>query len=571
MKRMFHALIVMVMFSVVVFHGPLTATATGFSAKPPVKVVVVSGTNYEMGVQYGEQAAELIAVNRDVTWNLLDTRVTAYPGGPPLGREVVLKDIQVWTYYLEKYDPQLKEWLLGISKGCNNKGFEVSYVDLMAIMVLPQEVWARPQMPYPDEAQVASYTPSKSPVLWARERANTQAVASCTAFAATGSATPGGVPMVSLTLGFFSEITQYIILVAFPSDGERFINLTMAGKVTNNTGMNSRYAWVMTAAVTDPRTPCTSSWGVPSEAYHHYLQQYCKSPADAVEYLNRTPKGGVTGIFLFADKTGDVFAYECSYCGCVAREPGDLGEKDFVATSNNYNSPAMIPYRIPAEWFPDTYVRYDTIFMELSSAPGGTIGMDFAKAAWLSNDWYDAKEDEWYTVPVPNDPSDYNTCNVPGNNCEGGESQVIQFPAQKTAYLQPGGPHGTAIQYYWPEDPKPTGEYTKWQLRNSIDKVASAASDDTLKMIQIAWDSLKDKADTLDSENRHTLKQLLIQASQAWWRGEMEQESAERSRPGHHGNSKKTQMVRWSAALTDYATAQIYSQMVTTKLKGLGE
>jgi len=565
MRRMFHALVVLVMFSVVIFHGPLGAAASGTSATPPIRVVAVSGTNYEMGVQYGEQAAELIAVNRDVTWNLLDTRVTAYPGGPPLGREVVLKDIQVWTYYFEKYDPQLKDWLRGISKGCKNKGFKVSYVDLVAIMVLPQEVWARPQMPYPAETHVAGYAPSKSSLLSAKERTNTQAVSSCTAFAATDSATPGGAPMVSLTLGFFSEITQYVILVAFPTDGERFVNLTMAGKVTNNTGMNSKYAWVMTAAVTDPRTPCASNWGVPSEAYHHYLQQYCKSPAEAVEYLNKTPKGGVTGIFLFADKSGDVFAYECSYCGCVTRRPGDLGEKDFVATSNNYNSPDMIPYRIPAEWFPDTYVRYDTILEELSSAPGGTIGVDFAKAAWLSNNWYDGKE--WHTVPVPNDPSDANICNVPGNNCEGGESQVIQFPAQKTTYLQSGGPHGTAIQYYWPDDPKPTGEYMKWQLLGSIQKVASAASDDAWEMIEAAWRAFWHKAYQLDPATRKELLGLLNQATQAWLKGRMEEASAQHANHGYHRDNKKREMVPWSAALTDYATAQLYSQMVTTKLK----
>jgi hypothetical protein len=271
----------------------------------------------------------------------------------------------------------------------------------------------------------------------------------------------------------------------------------------------------------------------------------------------------VTGIFLFADKSGDVFAYECSYCGCVTRRPGDLGEKDFVATTNNYNSPDMIPYRIPADWFPDTYIRYATIFEELSSAPSGTIGVDFAKAAWLSNNWYDANT--WHTVPVPNDPSDLNTCNVPGNNCEGGESQVIQFPAQKTAYLQSGGPHGTTIQYYWPEDPKPTGEYTKWQLRNSIDKVASAASDDAWEMIDAARDTFGHKARRLDPATRKQLMDLLNQATQAWWKGRMEEASAQQT-VHHKGGNKKTEMILWSAALTDYATAQLYSQMVTTKL-----
>jgi hypothetical protein len=566
MRRMFHALVVLVMFSVVIFHGPLGAAASWTSATTPLQVVVVSGSNYEMGVQYAEQAAELIVANRDVTWQLLDTQVTAYPGGPPLGREVILKDIQVWTYYLEKYDPALKDWLRGISKGCKNKGFEVSYVDLVAIMVLPQEVWARPQMPYPAETNVTAFVSSKGSRLSARGRTSTQAVSSCTAFAATGSATQGGVPMVSLTLGFLSDIKHYVILVAFPTDGERFVNLTVAGKVTNNTGMNSKYAWVMTAAVTHPFLACASSWGVPSEVYHHYLQQYCKSPADAVKYVDETPRGGVTGIFLFADRSGDVFAYEVGSCDTAMRKPGDLGETDFVATTNNYNSSAMAPYAIPADWFPDTYIRYDTIFEELSSAPSGTIGVDFAKAAWFSNDWYDAETKTWHTVPVPNDPSDDNTCNVPGNNCEGGESQVIQFPAQKTAYLQSGGPQGTTIQYYWPDDPKPTGEYTKWQLRHSIDEVASAASDDALEMLETALNSFKYKARSLDPQTRNSLKRLLMQAREAWREGRIAEKSAERAAFGHNRHHKGAQMALWGAAYTSYATAQLYSQMVTTKL-----
>jgi hypothetical protein len=578
MKRMFRILVVLVVSSVAVFHGPLGAVASETSATPPIKVVMVSGTNYEMGVQYGEQAAELIAANREATWNLLDTRVTDN-SGTPLGRSVILKDIEVWTYYLEKYNPKLKDWLVGISEGCKNKGFEVSYVDLVAIMVLPQEVWARPQMPYPAETNVTAFAPGKGAMLSAKGRTNTQPMSSCSAFAATGSATQGGVPMVSLTLGFLSEIKQYVILVAFPADGERFVNLTMAGKITNNTGMNRRYAWIMTAAVTDPRD-CPSSWGVPSEVYHHYLQQYCKSPAEAVSYLESTPRGGVTGIFLFADRSGDVFVYETGGCASAVRRPGKLGETDFVISTNHYNDPSMIEYNIKDfeeevlgfSVFPDTYPRYETVWQKLlPQALAGQVDLDFAKALWLSNNWYDVTTNIWHTVPVPNDPSDLNTCNVPGNNCEGGESQVVQFPAQRTAYLQSGGPHGTSIQYYWPDDPKPTGEYTKWQLRDSIHEVAETASNDALKMIETAWDSFMDKADTLDRETRRQLKRLLIQATQAWWKGRMEEVSAEKIVPGRRGNGQKAKMARWSAACTNYATAQLYSQMVTTKLNRLGE
>jgi hypothetical protein len=564
---MFHALVVLVMFSVVVFHGPLGAVASGTSTRPPIKVVVVSGTNYEMGVQYGEQAAELIAANRDVTNELLSTRVCYdYPVCQmPVPPDVVAKDIQVWTYYLEKYDPQLKEWLLGISKGCKNKRFEVSYADLIALMVLPQEIWARPAGSYPAETGVVASLPNKGSNLLAKGRTDIRPVASCTSFAATGSATEGHEPMVSLTTGFIPEIKQFVVLFAFPTEGQRFVNLTMAGRVSTNTGMNSKFAWVMTAAVNAPWLPCASSWGVTSEVYFHYLQQYARSPAEAMKYLDETPKGGVTGNFLFADRSG-VFVYEVGPCDSAIRKPGDLGEKDFVVQTNNYNSPKMSPYNLGAPYFTDTFVRYDTAFKKLSLAPRGTLGLDFAKALWTANDWYDASTDTWHTVPVPNDPSDFNTCNVPGNQCEGGEGQVIQFPARRTAYLQSGGPHGISIQYYWPDDPKPTGEYTKWQLLGSVEKVAGAASDDAWGMIDAAWDAFGNKARRLDPATRKQLMDLLNQATQAWWKGRLEEASAQKADHGHHRDNKKTEMVLWSAALTDYATAQLYSQMVATKL-----
>jgi hypothetical protein len=562
------------MFSVVIFHGPLGAAASWTPATPPIKVVVVSGTNYEMGVQYGEQAAELIAVNRDVVWNILDTQVVDPDTGLPLGRSVIQKDIQVWTYYQKKYDPGLTEWFLGISKGCKNKGFEVSYADLVALMVYPQEVWARPAMPYPPETGVVAVAPSKSSTLLAAAHTDTRPRSSCTAFAATGTATPGGVPMVSITGGAMLEVVSYVILIAFPTRGERFVALTDAGRIANNVGMNSKFGWVMPAAVNAPWPPCASSWGVTSEVYFHYLMQYPKSAKEAVEYLDNTPKGGVTGLFLFADHSGEVFIYEGGICGSAIRKPGDLGEnKDFVVSTNHYNSPEMAPYNLPAEWFPDTRVRYATALKKLSSAQTGTVGVGFAKTLWAANDWYDASTDTWNTV-VPNDFSEVDptngtpyVCYVPGNLCEGGEYQIIQLPAQKTAYLQLGVPQGTSIQYYWPDDPKPTGEYTKWQLRESIPKVASAASDDAWEMIEAAWDAFWHKARSLDQNERGQLRSLLNHATQAWWKGRMEEASVQHAVHGHRGGNKKTEMVLWSAALTDYATAQLYSQMVNTKLK----
>lgn len=576
MKRTFRIFLLMVVFGIVFIHGSLFAFA-----EAPIRVVVVSGNNYEMGVQYGEQAAELIAVNRDVVWNILETKVVD-GNYEPLDRSVIEKDIQVWTYYQKKYNPGMTEWFNGISQGCKNKGFDVTYTDLVALMAYPQEVWARPGMPYPPETGVVAAAQSKRSTSLAGVRNDIWPKSSCTAFAATGTAT-GGVPMVSITGGAMLEVTKYVILIAFPKLGNRFVALTDAGRIANNVGMSNKFGWVMPATVTDPRD-CPSSWGVTSEVYFHYLMQYSKSPKEAVKYLDKTPKGGVTGLFLFADKSGKTFIYEGGSCASAIRKPGDLGEnKDFIVSSNHFNHPSMTEYNLKDfadevvgfPLFPDTYPRYDTAFKKLSSALAGTVDVNFAKALWAANDWYEASTDTWHAV-VPNDFSEIDptngtpyVCYVPGNLCEGGEYQIIQLPAQKTAYLQLGVPQGTSIQNYWPDDPKPTGEYTKWQLQATIPKVADAASDDAWYMLKTAWLTFWDGAHFLDDDTQNELLRLLNEATHAWWKGKTGEASAQQAFKSHQKDNKKTEMVLWSTVLTDYATAQLYAQMVSTKLGNL--
>jgi len=107
------------------------------------QVVVVSGTNYEMGEQYGRQAAHSIHHNLALFKSTLHQI---------FGKETVANDIKVWAYYIEKHNPALKDWLEGISAGCREAKRSISYIDLVLITVFWSESWARPNTPYPEEA-----------------------------------------------------------------------------------------------------------------------------------------------------------------------------------------------------------------------------------------------------------------------------------------------------------------------------------------------------------------------------------------------------------------------------------
>ena len=92
--------------------------------------------------------------------------------------------------------------------------------------------------------------------------------------------------------------------------------------------------------------------------------------------------------------------------------------------------------------------------------------------------------------------------------------------------------------------------------------MVEAASDDALEMIEAAMDSLK-KAGALDTATQQSLTSLLTQATVAWSKGKAEEESAEHTAFDCDG---KAQMALWGGAYTDYATAQLYAQMVTAQL-----
>jgi predicted choloylglycine hydrolase len=548
-KSMFSVFVLMVGLWLMVFQVPgVSYTA---STSPPVnvtgtpQVVVVSGSNYEMGVQYGEQAAALIYANKQIVNQRLVEQ---------FGAQTVENDIKVWTYYLEKYDPELKDWLRGISIGCLRKRFRVSYADLVANMVLPQELWARPEGPYPPETRVKAASTSVI----------SQAVASaenskpyCQSFGATKTATKDNKPLVSIAAGMDFEVINHVILMAFPTDGYPFIAFPVAGRIANNQGMNSKYAWVMPAA-----PAIESIWGVTSEVYFHYLLQYAASPAEAQQYLDSTPRGGVTGNFIFADPTGNLYAYEANGQKAAARKPGDLGEKDFVIMGNDFVGPSMKDQNWPDVWAASYNKtmrdRYETVFeWLLPAAERSMIDVDFVKAVWNTPDWYDSVTKEWHY----NDPlSD----SVPVN-AGGPMHQHIYFPADKIAYIQFGNPLGVGAN--WPANS--TGEYTKWQLKNSPAEVASAAENDAFSMYTAAsglFNKMSNAGD-LDYNTSQSLKAKLNEAMLAWSDGIDREAFAYYA--ASNGGTERVQMALWSDALTNYAKTQLYAQMVTTALNAL--
>jgi len=494
------------------------------------QVVFVSGTNYEMGVQYGMQAANAIVHNVALFKSRLFSK---------LGSEIVKKDMMVWDWYLRRYDPGYVDWLRGIIDGCRLKGYTVSYLDLIALMVYPTEFWARPKAPYPAETRVAKneiiYSPPSQDYYHA-----------CTTFAAAGRKTPDGKPIHAITSMSPIETMDNIILLAFPKEGASFVCQTYAGRVCGNYGMNSKgFSWTMTAIMSD-----NPVWGMPPEVYFHYLSQMVGSVEEALSYLKATPKGGVTGGFILVDRSGNMVVYEGNADKFELAKPGDRGESDqFIVQTNHLIHPSLKP--LNPKWLPviGTYARYDTIFKLLQDAAPGSVNFEFCKEFFALEDWYDAEKGVWHR-------------NQPGarevSNSHTSITQGVFLPADLIAYLQTGTPCGIGLPAY------ATGEYVKIKLDDDPQKVIEQMDTETINLYWEVRDSLKRELNAkaayltpaLVSDIRAKLDQAFLAYSIAM----------DRAAFATLTKDMRKRNALWAEAMTNYAKAQLYAQMAKTVL-----
>lgn len=502
------------------------------------QVIVVSGSNEEMGYQYGTQAADLIFRNI----NLLKSKVVAQ-----YGEALTKSDMQVWSYYADKHDPGLRGWFEGIQRGLKDSGYTVDYLDVLLVTVYSGEMWCRPPVdqPYPEETGIA--LPDTS-----AESARTD-IHSCTAFAAEGSATPDGKPIIGVTKMITAEKVNSVVLVAFPEEGNAFVSNPMAGSVSENAGLNAAgFSWVFTAQWGEP------IWGVVNEVSFHNMVQNCGSPDEAVQYLEGIPRAGVTGAFLLSSADGGVIGYESLSNVSATRVPGDCGEdNEYIAQTNHLVNPDLQEYNAPASEDHSSQDRYVTMIANLQkAASNGGITVETAKAAFSSDDWLDSVNGEW-TYNDPGSPS--------VNDNTGSLAQSVFLPSEMKAFFEVGTPNGVGlpgnatgeyIELTLAEDPLSvsneadlTTQGYYWDARNAFVKLQNAEAPE---LSQDAEEAIRDMLDTAALELEYGMDRAGF-AFQA----------------PSNGQDTVVEMRLWGEALTHFAKSQLYSQMAMTQIREL--
>ena len=274
---------------------------------PPdiLPVVIVSGSDYEMGFQYGQQAGHLIEKNKEGTWASA-LRQFSY--------DEVVRTLKANQFYIKKFTPECIEIMKGIANGASAAGYQITYTDVLLLnCTLPKPETST----FPPGAENETLPPK-----------------SCSVSSAWGTATKDGrlIGMDTLDGG---ESLFGVIIVAYPDEGNNYICGAQAGEIGDHFLMNNKGFFLGNSG----------GGGSPREKDNNYGLSWSCSLTHLVRFANTAIEArdmllpwqiNIPENFHFVDVKGNAFVVEKTAAVQAVRKSGDFGEKDFMYSTNNY-------------------------------------------------------------------------------------------------------------------------------------------------------------------------------------------------------------------------------------------
>jgi hypothetical protein len=301
----------------------------GIPMPPPVRpVIILSGTDYEIGYQYFQQLVQIYG-----TW------ISSHKWGSmyyctKLHREKFSEEekeaLKAYQYYIKKYAPEWIDILKGMAKGATDAGIPLTYEDLLAFFVLYEEL-AR----WSPKSFVTPNPPAESK--------NEELKKACSGFAAWGKATKDGKLLCAGSgdddAGYFAST-----VIVFPEKGNNFIaspyNMPGFGGFPSHPGMNNKglvHVHHGTGTFDIPKRDYT----LPRGMANMHILRFANTAHEAADmHVNYPPGVNYKEGNFFADVGGNAFVIE-SRNPTVMREAGYLGETDFIYHTNNYLTKEM--------------------------------------------------------------------------------------------------------------------------------------------------------------------------------------------------------------------------------------
>jgi hypothetical protein len=295
-------------------------TEVTFAGEVPIMtsvcpVVILSGSDYDMGYQYAQQLTQIYG-----PW-LLEQRA---------GRNFTKEQIAImgkWEEQIKQHAPEMIDFFKGWVAGANADGIPMSYNDVL-------ELWVGP---WPPATERQFFVPQHGDM--------------CSGLCAWGSATTDG-KLVSIS-STDHECAPMATIVAFPETGNNFIYSPFSARGTidsmmtdfyfsGHPGMNNKgLAYVHHGGVPTMSCEPREDWGygLKQGVFTLHTLRFADNVKEAEDMVLSVPIGDV-GMFLgsvgtfWADSSG-AFVAECRKDPVVIRRAGDMGETDFLYATNN--------------------------------------------------------------------------------------------------------------------------------------------------------------------------------------------------------------------------------------------
>jgi len=331
-------------------------------------VVILTGSPYEMGYQYGLEVPEYIAIVRDAAWAsaLSKNSYADVMDNCSISRQYIKTELTGFDF---------PAFFKGMSDAMNDQGIPFTPNDPIVMLY-----YGGRQGPGPDEH--------------------------CTAFAAFGNTTNGSM-IVGENFDYYPvPSNSYAVLLAlYPDKGHAAILPSGAGRTGTAAVINDQgLVYIMNSGPSQGKGD--SGPGITGFLELPYVGMTAGTVEDAEQFLLNSTRAFALN-HLLADKSGNAEVIEASRSRYAIRYPGDTGNTDYIIATNHYLNTAMKPSQLiwdPLTYYPSSYYRYITAQKEIVDHYG-TVNYTTARNIFSLTDWWDGKE--WHR----DDPFSANTIN----------------------------------------------------------------------------------------------------------------------------------------------------------------
>ena len=268
-------------------------------------VVILQGSDYEMGVLYGKFAGQMIERRRDKVMAALHQKMRP---------EEIEKGTKAIQYYIKKFAFECIDQIKGIADGATAAGYNLSYENVLLInSTLPNPK----NTVFPVDAENEIIVPK-----------------SCSVFSAWGKATKNG-QLICMDTHDIGDALYQLIIVAYPDEGNNYMCGSTAGEVGNHFLINNKGLFVGNSGGGGSPRSIDTDYGISWPCSLSHIARYANT-ADEAKDLVMNMKIDIPENFHFVDVDEGAYVVEKTSAIQSVRVPGDFGERDFLYSTNNY-------------------------------------------------------------------------------------------------------------------------------------------------------------------------------------------------------------------------------------------